>query len=211
MDQILLVGINAAVIGIILGALLGYRFAKTKAPATSTEALTKLAALEATNSALNDQLAKADAQLAQQRQLTEQENKILLQLAPVKQQLEQMQTTVQRLERERGEQFSSISEQLRSAIETDENLRRQTQQLAQALSSNSLRGVWGEAQLRRLVELAGLLKHADFGEEGGERPSFTERGNLAWGNRKKKFVIFPLGEGLARGGPRSQWEFFGVD
>ena len=165
MDQILLVGINAAVIGIILGAFLGYRYAKSKAPATSTEALTKLAALEATNAALNDQLAKADAQLAQQRQQAEQENKILLQLAPVKQQLEQMQTTVQRLERERGEQFSSISEQLRSAIETDENLRKQTQQLAQALSSNSLRGVWGEAQLRKLVELAGLIKHADFAEQ----------------------------------------------
>jgi DNA recombination protein RmuC len=69
------------------------------------------------------------------------------------------------LERERAEQFSSISEQLRTAIQTDENLRKQTQQLSQALSSNSLRGVWGETQLRKLVELAGLIKHADFSEQ----------------------------------------------
>jgi DNA recombination protein RmuC len=190
MDQILLVGINTAVLGIILGAFLGYRYAKAKAPATSTEALTKLAALEATNAALGDQLAKADAQLAQQRQLSEQENKILLQLAPVKQQLEQMQTTVQRLERERGEQFSSISEQLRSAIETDENLRKQTQQLAQALSSNSLRGVWGEAQLRKLVELAGLIKHADFAEQSTISTS-------AGAGRADMVINLPGGKSLA--------------
>jgi DNA recombination protein RmuC len=54
---------------------------------------------------------------------------------------------------------------LRTAVETDENLRKQTQQLSQALSSNSLRGVWGETQLRKLVELAGLIKHADFSEQ----------------------------------------------
>jgi DNA recombination protein RmuC len=165
MDQIFFAGLNALVIGLILGALVGYRFAKAKTPAVDTEALTKLAALEATNAALREQLSKAETQLAEQKQLTEQENKILVQLAPVKQQLEQMQTTVQRLERERSEQFSSISEQLRAAIETDENLRKQTQQLSQALSSNSLRGVWGEAQLRKLVELAGLIKHADFAEQ----------------------------------------------
>ena len=76
-----------------------------------------------------------------------------------------MQDVVQRLEKERTEQFSSISEQLRTAVETDENLRKQTQQLSQALSSNSLRGVWGETQLRKLVELAGLIKHADFSEQ----------------------------------------------
>jgi len=93
------------------------------------------------------------------------ENKVLVQLEPVKQQLQQMRDVVQRLERERTEQFSSISEQLRTAIETDENLRKQTQQLSQALSSNSLRGVWGETQLRKLVELAGLIKHADFSEQ----------------------------------------------
>jgi DNA recombination protein RmuC len=89
----------------------------------------------------------------------------LLELAPVKQQLEQMQSTVQRLEKERLEQFSTISEQLKSAIEIDENLRKQTQALSQALTSNSLRGVWGETQLRKLVELAGLIKHADFSEQ----------------------------------------------
>ncbi len=190
MDQIFLVGLNAVVIGLVLGAFLGYRYAKAKAPAVDTEALTKLAALEATNASLREQLSKADTQLAEQKQLTEQENKILVQLAPVKQQLEQMQTTVQRLERERSEQFSSISEQLRAAIETDENLRKQTQQLSQALSSNSLRGVWGEAQLRKLVELAGLIKHADFSEQSTISTS-------AGAGRADMVINLPGGKSLA--------------
>ncbi len=190
MDQIFLVGLNAVVIGLVLGVFLGYRYAKAKAPAVDTEALTRLAALEATNTSLREQLSKTDTQLAEQKQLTEQENKILVQLAPVKQQLEQMQTTVQRLERERSEQFSSISEQLRAAIETDENLRKQTQQLSQALSSNSLRGVWGEAQLRKLVELAGLIKHADFSEQSTISTS-------AGAGRADMVINLPGGKSLA--------------
>jgi len=190
MDQLLLVGANALVIGLALGGFFGYRMAKSKNQIVDTNSLTRLAALEATNSALKDQLAKAETQLAEQKQLSEQENKILVQLAPVKQQLEQMQTTVQRMEKERGEQFSSISEQLRAAIETDENLRKQTQQLSQALSSNSLRGVWGEAQLRKLVELAGLIKHADFAEQSTISTS-------AGAGRADMVINLPGGKSLA--------------
>jgi hypothetical protein len=76
-----------------------------------------------------------------------------------------MQQTVATLEKERTEQFGSIQQQLKSAIESDEQLRKQTQALSQALTSNNVRGVWGEAQLRKLVELAGLIKHADFDEQ----------------------------------------------
>lgn len=126
---------------------------------------TKLAALTATEAELRAQLQRADESAKAQQAERDKENKLLVELAPVKQQLEQMQGVVQRLERERVEQFSSIQEQLKTAIETDENLRKQTQALAQAMSSNSLRGVWGEAQLRKLVELAGLIKHADFAEQ----------------------------------------------
>lgn len=165
MEQIIWLALNALIIGIVLGAIIGFRIGKKRVPGQDLTLATKLAALEATEQSLREQINKADEQIRGQQEKAEQENKILLQLAPVKQQLEQMQTTVQRMEKERTEQFSSIEQQLRSAIETDENLRRQTQQLAQALSSNSLRGVWGEAQLRKLVELAGLIKHADFSEQ----------------------------------------------
>jgi DNA recombination protein RmuC len=159
------VGISALLLGIILGAGFGIRYQKLKLVGSDPELTSKLAGLEATEKELRAQLLKADQAAESQAVQQDRENKVLVQLEPVKQQLKQMQDVVQRLERERAEQFSSISEQLRTAIQTDENLRKQTQQLSQALSSNSLRGVWGETQLRKLVELAGLIKHADFSEQ----------------------------------------------
>ena len=165
MEQIIWLALNALIFGIVLGAIIGYRLGKKKAPAADVDSASRIASLEATEAALREQIRKADEQIQVQQQKADQENKILVQLAPVKQQLEQMQTVVSQLEKERSTQFASITEQLRNAVETDENLRKQTQQLAQALSSNSLRGVWGEAQLKKLVELAGLIKHADFSEQ----------------------------------------------
>ena len=162
METALWLGLNALVIGLILGGFIGYRVAKRQGGGSEAA---KIAALLATEAELRAQLKRADEKSREQALQLEQENKVLLELAPVKQQLEQMQSTVQRLEKERLEQFSTISEQLKSAIEIDENLRKQTQALSQALTSNSLRGVWGEAQLRKLVELAGLIKHADFSEQ----------------------------------------------
>ena len=158
-------GVSALLLGLIIGAGFGIRYQKRKFVGSDPELGSKLAGLEATEKELRTQLLKADQASAIQANQQDQENKVLVQLGPVKQQLQQMQDVVQRLEKERTEQFSSISEQLRTAVETDENLRKQTQQLSQALSSNSLRGVWGETQLRKLVELAGLIKHADFSEQ----------------------------------------------
>lgn len=183
-------GLNGLVLGAILGAVFAYRIAKKKAPVQDLTLATRLAALEATEQALRAQLDKAERDLLQQREVTEKENRVLVQLAPVKEQLDQMRETVSRLEKERTEQFSSISEQLRSAIQTDESLRKQTQQLAQALSSNSLRGVWGEAQLRKLVELAGLIKHADFSEQA---TISTESGS----GRADMVINLPGGKSLA--------------
>jgi len=162
METVVWLSLNALVLGPIIGALIGYRVAKRKGGGTEAA---KIAALLATEAELRAQLKRADEKSKEHALQQEQENKVLLELAPVKQQLEQMQSTVQRLEKERLEQFSTISEQLKSAIEIDENLRKQTQALSQALTSNSLRGVWGETQLRKLVELAGLIKHADFSEQ----------------------------------------------
>lgn len=183
-------GLNGLVIGALLGGLFAYRAGKRRASGGDLGIATKLAALEATETELRSQLVKAEKDLAAQRDLAERENKVLVQLAPVKEQLDQMRETVSRLEKERAEQFSSISEQLRNAIQTDESLRKQTQQLAQALSSNSLRGVWGEAQLRKLVELAGLIKHADFSEQA---TITTEAGS----GRADMVINLPGGKSLA--------------
>lgn len=93
---------------------------------------------------------------------TQQQNAVLTALAPVRETLQQMQHKVTTLEHDRHTQFGSLAEQLRRAQESDEALRATTESLAGALRSTATRGVWGETQLRRVVEAAGLTRHVDF-------------------------------------------------
>jgi DNA recombination protein RmuC len=165
MDSFIFLGI-----GLVVGALIGWLIAALKSDSSgagndSQDLRVKLASAEATIAGLNGQLAQNAAEKRDRDERDREENKLLQALAPVKVHLEQMQLTVATLEKERTEQFGSIQQQLKSAIESDEQLRKQTQALSQALTSNNVRGVWGEAQLRKLVELAGLIKHADFDEQ----------------------------------------------
>ncbi|UIP59121.1 DNA recombination protein RmuC [Agromyces marinus] len=136
----------------------------------------ELAAAEAAVSGLRDRL---EQQAAQQREFVEQqrldqseraererrESQVMQALSPVRETLANMQRKVSELEQQRSEQYGSIAEQLKAAQLSDAELRATTESLASALRSNSTRGVWGETQLRRVVEAAGLLKHVDFGEQ----------------------------------------------
>jgi DNA recombination protein RmuC len=90
------------------------------------------------------------------------EQAVLRALAPVSETLQTMQHKVDLLERDRQEQFGSLTEQLRQSRESDEALRATTESLASALRSGSTRGVWGVTQLRRVVEAAGLTRYVDF-------------------------------------------------
>ncbi|BDS50685.1 DNA recombination protein RmuC [Rhodoluna lacicola] len=165
-------------IGLLLGAVLGYFIADSRARAR--------AAIEMQNF-VQQQSAQASA-LASDK--AGQESKLLEAIAPVRFHLEQMQQVVTRLEKDRTEQFGTIQEQLKNAIDSDAALRKQTQALSQALSSNNIRGVWGETQLRKLVELAGLIKHADFSEQA----SFsTDTGS----GRADMVINLPGGKSLA--------------
>ena len=114
------------------------------------------------HAALQAQLDMAQRQYEDLRTKQEAENKILQALAPVSERLTDMQRTVSELEKQRNEQHGQISQQLRAALESDELLRGTAEQLASALRSNSVRGVWGEVQLRRVVEAAGLIERVDF-------------------------------------------------
>jgi DNA recombination protein RmuC len=161
-------------IGLLLGVVLGYFIADSRARAR--------AAVE--------MQAYVQQQAVQQSTQTGHENKLLEAIAPVRFHLEQMQQVVTRLEKDRTEQFGTIQEQLKNAIDSDAALRKQTQALSQALSSNNIRGVWGETQLRKLVELAGLIKHADFDEQA----SFsTDTGS----GRADMVINLPGGKSLA--------------
>ena len=90
------------------------------------------------------------------------ESRVLEALSPVQETLRTMQTTVTELENQRRRQHGELSEQLRSAAESEERLRATAESLASALGNNATRGVWGETQLRSVVESAGLTNRVDF-------------------------------------------------
>jgi len=154
-------------IGLFIGAVVGALIAalRFRSKGSDSSLAIQLAGAEATVTGLNAALLRAEEDRKSREQRDREESRLIAELAPVKDRLEQMQISVKALEKERTEQFGTIQEQLKNAIASDDQLRKTTQALSQALSSNSIRGVWGETQLRKLVELAGLIKHADFSEQ----------------------------------------------
>ncbi len=70
------------------------------------------------------------------------------------------------LENERKTDHGSIKHQLKSLLEAEHQLKTETSKLSRALRSPAGRGRWGEIQLRRVVELAGMIEHCDFIEQG---------------------------------------------
>lgn len=160
--------------GLAVGLALGWLLKARVGPGIVSEDLApRLAAADATviakdaqifsleqrNRELGDESRRrADEEAERARE----EHKVLEALAPVKETLRTMQTKVSELEQQRSLQYGALEQQLKESRQFGEELRATTQSLASALSSNSVRGTWGEAQLRRLVEVAGLTAHVDF-------------------------------------------------
>jgi DNA recombination protein RmuC len=86
-------------------------------------------------------------------------------VTPVAATLQRVEAQVAALERDRVQQFARLTEQLRAVAEGTDALRDQTSTLAGALRASSSRGSWGEVQLRRVVEHAGMLDRVDFSEQ----------------------------------------------
>ncbi|MFZ1881739.1 MAG: DNA recombination protein RmuC, partial [Gaiellaceae bacterium] len=90
-------------------------------------------------------------------------------LAPIKETLQRFETQSQALEQQRLKAVSVVGEQLRAVAEGQERLRSETGNLVTALRSPHVRGRWGEVQLKRVVELAGMIQHCDFHEQESGR------------------------------------------
>ena len=86
-------------------------------------------------------------------------------LTPVRETLDKVQAQLGDVDRRREHSFGAVRAQLESLNQTQSDLRRETEQLARALRSPNQRGRWGEVQLRKVVELAGMLQHCDFSEK----------------------------------------------
>ena len=83
-------------------------------------------------------------------------------VAPVKQSLEKFDMQVNALERTRGEAYVRLTEQVRVLADGQRALQSGTDSLVTALRAPVVRGQWGEVQLRRVLELAGMIEHCDF-------------------------------------------------
>ena len=86
-------------------------------------------------------------------------------LTPIGATLERVERQVSTLERDRVEQFGELGARLSEVDRTTQGLHQQTSQLAGALRSSSTSGMWGEVQLRRILEHSGMLPHCDFDEQ----------------------------------------------
>jgi DNA recombination protein RmuC len=99
---------------------------------------------------------------------------------PVRESLSRVDRHLQELEGARREAYGKLAEQLDSLAQAQRILHSETANLAQALKSPVVRGRWGEVQLRRVVELAGMVEYCDFeeqigigGVEGAARPDMV--------------------------------------
>lgn len=84
---------------------------------------------------------------------------------PLRDSLNLVTENIQELEKSRVSDYSGMSEQVKSLREMQDLLRSETANLTNALRTPSVRGRWGEMQLRRVVEMAGMSRHCDFVEQ----------------------------------------------
>ena len=158
----LLIGL---VVGALLGAVLGVLL-RGRVVAENAGLLATAAALREQVSQQEQRYRELVARVQAEQQTREErergESRVLQTLAPVQELLRTMQEKVTELEGQRSRQYGEISQQLRQAAEAEERLRATAESLASALRNTATRGVWGETQLKTLVESAGLFNRVDF-------------------------------------------------
>ena len=194
-------------LGLLAGLAIGWLFSRSRAAA----ALARLSAeLDATRAAERDGeqrlreafgslagdalrrnneafVALAEARLGTARtaaagDLAQRQQAIEGMVAPLRESLEQVQQQLRTVERDRAGSYSALLEQIGTMRQTSEQLRTETAQLVTALRAPQVRGRWGELQLERAVEAAGLTEHVDYvtqatatTDDGRVRPDLVVR------------------------------------
>jgi DNA recombination protein RmuC len=151
----------AAVVGMLVGAVVAWLVARVLFTGRS-------AALSTERDLMRERVIDLEAALSGEAQTA-------TMLAPLRDALVRVERQVGTLERDRVEQFSQVSLQLADVTISTNALRSQTASLVGSLNASTIRGNWGEVQLRRVLEHAGMLARCDF-EEQVSAVSTHERG-----------------------------------
>jgi DNA recombination protein RmuC len=141
-------------------ALMAGLLAGAGAAATLTRSLllARQARTTAERDLLRSRVSDLESAAAQDREITSV-------LSPLRDSLARVERQVATLERDRVDQYARLGQQLETVAASGESLRHQTAALVGALRSSNSRGTWGETQLRRVVEHAGMLARVDFTEQ----------------------------------------------
>lgn len=160
--SVVLVALLALCLGVLAGWLLGRRAghgqlgevlatAAGEALARNTETLARVA-----------ESSRAHAAAAEAESGARREAAISHLVSPVRDGLDRLASQLAQLDADRARTQATLSEQLAGVVRSAADLRRETSSLVTALRAPHVRGQWGEMQLRRTVEAAGMLRHVDF-------------------------------------------------
>ena len=110
-------------------------------------------------------------------------------VTPMKGTLEKFEQQIAGIEKSRIDAYATLTQQVRALAESQGQLKTETANLVKALRAPQTRGRWGELQLKRVVEMAGMLDHCDFFEQ---ESTDTEEGRL----RPDMIVKLPGGKNI---------------
>jgi DNA recombination protein RmuC len=163
-------------LGIVVGAAIGYLFARGRLAAAAEDLNGQLAdrfqalsaqALDASTARFLE-VAEGRLQAANARAVGDLETRrtaVEHLVGPLRETLDRVQEQLRESDAARTRSHAALAEQVHIARQTSEQLRAQTQALVTALRRPEARGRWGELQLRRVVELAGMSARCDFDEQ----------------------------------------------
>ena len=173
------IAIVAALLGVAVGAGLMYlaqrRIGQSELARVRLEAESRA---HADVAILRESLARHETSAT----LTERHGNVAELLAPIRETLARYDAVLAHMSRSQAQASGAIGERLDAVALAGEGLRLETQKLSQALRAPNVRGQWGELQLRRVCELAGMLAYCDFepqvtvrNDDGVQRPDLVVR------------------------------------
>lgn len=150
---------------LLLGLAVGWLLGRTSTDTPPHKLLQENSQLKADLAAATQAEKLLTARVKSLETRAETDADVLMALAPIKTQLATMEKSVRTMETQRAQQYGGLTEALTENNRTQHQLRDLTATLSTALRSTSARGTWGEAQLRRVVEAAGMAPHVTYTEQ----------------------------------------------